>query len=360
MHTAIKWQNDISWRGFCQNVVRTIHFLNMPTSINDFSYELPVDRIAQTPVEPRDASKLLALDRVTGEIQHKEHFFEIVHELKAGDVLVFNSSKVFKARLMLGGFEVFVLKVREGEIEALVKGSKKLKVGAFLMNWIVLDKTEDGIVTLRTGKSASEMFAFCEEHGSVPTPPYVTTALEDANRYQTVYAKTTGSVAAPTAGLHFTEELMRRIREKGVQIEEVTLHVGIGTFRPVQTEHIEDHVMHSEYAEIDAGTVERILEAKRAGRRIIAVGTTTVRTLEGIVHVRGGLVPYADELNVFITPRFAFRIVDAMITNFHLPKSTLLVLVSAFAGRENVLRAYEEAIEREYRFFSFGDAMFIR
>jgi len=184
----------------------------MPTSINDFSYELPVDRIAQTPVEPRDASKLLVLDRVTGEMRHREHFFEVVEELRKGDVLVFNVSKVFKARLMIEGFEVFVLKVRDGEIDALIKGSRKLKVGSFLIvettRWVVLDKTDDGIVTLKTGKSASEMFAFCEENGSVPTPPYVTTELEDANRYQTVYAKTTGSVAAPTAGLHFTEELM--------------------------------------------------------------------------------------------------------------------------------------------------------
>ncbi len=352
----------------------------MPTPVTDFSYDLPEELIAQTPIEPRDSSRLLVLDRkpspckggVGGglSVQHRPHFSEIIDELRAGDVLVFNISKVFRARLMIDGFEVFVLKVRDGEIDALVKGSKKLR-GARreLGDFEVISKTDDGIVTLKTNRSSTEMFAFCESNGSVPTPPYVTTKLERDDRYQTVYAETTGSVAAPTAGLHFTPGLIEQIREKGVQIEHVTLHVGIGTFRPVQTEHIEDHTMHAEYVAIDAGTAHRISAAKLEGRRIIAVGTTTVRVLEGVASFshpeqREGspvkLGAFSGELNIFITPGFRFQIVDALITNFHLPKSTLLMLVSAFAGRENVLAAYQEAIDRGYRFFSFGDAMFIR
>lgn len=337
----------------------------MPTSVNDYFYDLPEDRIAQTPSEPRDASKLLVLDRKTGKVMHRDRFTEILDELQAGDVLVFNVSKVFKARLTIDGFEVFVLKVHDGEIEALVKGSRKLKFGSALGEFEVVSKTDDGIVMLKTGRPIAEMFAFCEANGSVPTPPYVTEKLERDDRYQTVYAKSTGSVAAPTAGLHFTPELLDRIRAKGVQIEEVTLHVGIGTFRPVQTENVEDHVMHAEYAEIDQATADRINQAKAKGRRIIAVGTTTVRVLEGVGCRKSGvgkevLTEFSGELNIFITPGFEFRVINGLITNFHLPKSTLLILVSAFAGRENVLAAYQEAIEKGYRFFSFGDAMFLR
>jgi S-adenosylmethionine:tRNA ribosyltransferase-isomerase len=336
------------------------HLPDMRTSVNEFDYFLPEERIAQTPIEPRDASRLLVLDRATGETAHRERFSEIVDELHAGDVLVFNVSKVFKARLMIDGFEVFVLKVRDGEIDALVKGSRKLGAGSMLGDLEVVSKTEDGIVTLKTDRLASDMFAFCEVNGSVPTPPYVTAKLEHDDRYQTVYAESVGSVAAPTAGLHFTPELIEKIRSKGVQIEHVTLHVGIGTFRPVQTEHIEDHTMHAEYVEIDADTAHRINAAKAEGRRIIAVGTTTVRVLEGVGSRQQELGAFSGELNIFITPGFRFHIVDAMITNFHLPKSTLLMLVSAFAGREHVLAAYREAIDRQYRFFSFGDAMLIR
>lgn len=342
----------------------------MPTPVTDFDYNLPERLIAQVPIEPRDASKLLVLDREPSPIHggvgggrgicHVPHFRDIVDELRAGDILVFNVSKVFKARLLIDGFEVFVLKVRDGEIDALVRGSRKLQSGSALGDFTVISKTNDGIVTMNTSRSAFDMFAFCEHRGSVPTPPYVTTALERDDRYQTVYAKSTGSVAAPTAGLHFTPELLHTIQSKGVQIEEVTLHVGIGTFRPVQTEMIEDHVMHAEYVEIDGATADRITAAKREGRRVIAVGTTTVRVLEGVAATRGALEAFAGELNMFITPGFKFRVIDGLITNFHLPKSTLLMLVSAFAGRENVLAAYQEAIERGYRFFSFGDAMFIR
>lgn len=332
----------------------------MPTLVTDFSYDLPEELIAQVPIEPRDFSRLLVLDRATGEIQHRERFAEIIDELNAGDVLVFNVSKVFKARLQIDGFEVFVLKVRDGEIDALVKPGRKAGIGFRIGDLEVVAKTDDGIVTLKTGRSAIEMFAFCESAGSVPTPPYVTTELADPARYQTVYAKSTGSVAAPTAGLHFTPELIEKARSKGVQIEEVTLHVGIGTFRPVQTDHIEDHVMHAEFVEIDEPTAQRIRLAKAEGRRVIAVGTTTVRVLEGVVFTIGELAAYSGEVNMFITPGFDFKIVDGLVTNFHLPKSTLLMLVSALAGREHILAAYREAIDRRYRFFSFGDATFIR
>lgn len=332
----------------------------MPTPVTDFSYDLPEELIAQVPIEPRDASRLLVLDRKTGEISHQSKFAAVLDELKSGDVLVFNSSKVFKARLFIDGHEVFVLKVRDGEIDALVKGSRKLPIGSALGSFEVLAKTDDGIVTLKTDLPAAVMFDRCNAEGEVPTPPYVSPNASTLDRYQTVYAKAVGSVAAPTAGLHFTPELIEQARSKGVQIEEVTLHVGIGTFRPVQADNIEDHTMHSEWVELDTGTTDRINRAKAEGRRIVAVGTTTVRVLEGIAAVRGQLEAHSDELNIFITPGFEFKVIDAMITNFHLPKSTLLMLVSAFAGRQNVLAAYQSAIEHRYRFFSFGDAMFIR
>lgn len=358
----------------------------MPTPVSDFFYNLPEELIAQVPIEPRDASRLLVLDRASGanpppfrggvggggSVRHLDRFSAILDELKSGDVLVFNSSKVFKARLFIDGHEVFVLKVRDGEIDALVKGSKKLG-GARreLGDFEVKSKTADGIVTFKTNLSAAEMFDRCNAEGEVPTPPYVSPNASTLDRYQTVYAKAVGSVAAPTAGLHFTPELIEQARSKGVQIEEVTLHVGIGTFRPVQSDNIEDHIMHSEWVDLDAGTADRINQAKSEGRRIIAVGTTTVRVLEGIASIQGRTHPpyegggrgevcaFTDELNIFITPGFGFKIIDGMITNFHLPKSTLLMLISAFAGREHVLAAYQEAIEHRYRFFSFGDAMFI-
>ena len=333
----------------------------MPTPVTDFSYDLPEELIAQIPIEPRDSSRLLVLDRHSGEITHRSQFSEIIDELNAGDVLVFNVSKVFNARLQIDGFEVFVLKVRDGEIDALVKGSKKLKdQGQKLGDFEIVSKADDGIVTLNSGRSALEMFEFCKNYGSIPTPPYVTTKLKDPDRYQTVYAKSIGSVAAPTAGLHFTPELIEQARLKGVQIEEVTLHVGMGTFRPVFADHIEDHVMHAEFVEIDETTANRIQSAKKEGRRIIAVGTTTVRVLEGVVATIGDLKGYTGEINMFITPGFEFKVIDGLITNFHLPRSTLLMLVSAFAGREHVLAAYSQAVEKRYRFFSFGDAMFIR
>lgn len=331
----------------------------MGTDISLFDYDLPSEYIAQTPVEPRDAAKLLTMDRVTGATDERV-FCNIVDLLRSDDVLVFNVSKVFKARIVQEGVEMFVLRMRAGEADVLLRPGKRFAVGdAVFGRFVVRAKQQDGIVTIATDMSADEMLAYCEAHGDVPTPPYVTAPLADAARYQTVYAKDVGSVAAPTAGLHFTDELLDRIRAKGVQVEEVTLHVGIGTFRPVQSYTLEDHVMHSEWVEVDDATATRIRDAKAVGRRVIAVGTTTVRVLEGVVAQRGVFEGFAGEVNIFITPGFQFQMVDGLITNFHLPKSTLLVLVSAFAGREHVLAAYEKAKQRGYRFFSFGDAMCI-
>ncbi len=330
----------------------------MGTDISLFDYDLPGRFIAQTPAEPRDSSRLLVMDRQTGALAHTT-FRAIEEELRPGDVLVFNVSKVFKARIVKDGVEMFVLRIRDHEADVLLRPGRKFKAGDAVFGFTILSKQPDGVVTVATGMSAHDMLAYCDAHGEVPTPPYVTARVDEA-RYQTVYATTTGSVAAPTAGLHFTPELLAAIRAKGVQVEAVTLHVGLGTFRPVQTKTLEEHTMHSEWVSLDAETAARIAAAKAEGRRVIAVGTTTVRVLEGVAATRGALEAYEGEMNIFITPGFAFRVIDGLVTNFHLPKSTLLVLVSAFAGREPVLAAYEEAKREGYRFFSFGDAMFIR
>ncbi|MFA5946193.1 MAG: tRNA preQ1(34) S-adenosylmethionine ribosyltransferase-isomerase QueA [Patescibacteria group bacterium] len=335
----------------------------MSTPIGLFSYDLPEHFIAQSSVEPRDHSKLMILDRITGEIRHTR-FDAILDELVAGDVLVFNTSKVFKARLLKEGVEVFILRIKDGEVEALIKPGRKFKPGDTISlyghDFLIATMLQLGIVTLRTNMTAPEMHAFCDEHGQIPTPPYVSSSIKDPSQYQTVYAKQVGSVAAPTAGFHFTEELLEKIKAKSVQIEHVILHVGIGTFRPVKTETLEEHEMHSEWVSLSSKTAERLNTAKREGRRVIAVGTTTTRVLEGIVATQGMLSGYEGEINIFITPGFEFKVIDGLITNFHLPKSTLLVLVSAFSTREHILHAYEEAKENGYRFFSFGDAMFIR
>jgi S-adenosylmethionine:tRNA ribosyltransferase-isomerase len=355
--------------------------LIMPTNISLFDYDLPESFIAQSSVEPRDHSKLMVIDRKTGAVEHKQ-FFNLIDELTAGDVLVFNTSKVLKARLLGRSpsfkegakgesvAELFVLRVRDGEIEALVKPGRKFPAGSIITvanhDFTVQEKRDDGVCILDTGMTAAEMLSFCDQHGDIPTPPYVEGSLKDESKYQTIYAKQVGSVAAPTAGFHFTPSLLEEIRMKGVQVEEVVLHVGIGTFRPVKTETLEEHEMHSEWVSLSSDTADRINAAKREGCRIIAVGTTTTRVLEGVAasekaglstpHLRA----YEGEINIFITPGFQFRVVDALITNFHLPKSTLLVLVSSFAGRERMLKAYEIAKVNGYRFFSFGDAMFIR
>lgn len=332
----------------------------MSTPISLFDYHLPPEQIAQAPMRPRDRSRLLVLDRGTGAMAHKR-FFEIADELRSGDVLVMNDTKVFKARLAAGTIEVFLLRGEGTRWSALLRPGRKVKVGDALdlggMVATVAAKNEDGTAELEMDRGFDEVLSFTDAHGSIPVPPYVDKAPEKLEDYQTVYAKETGSVAAPTAGFHFTPELIASLKETGVQFEFVTLHVGIGTFRPVKTETLEEHEMHREYVSIDAATAGRIWAAKREGCRVIAVGTTTVRALEGSGVPESG---FAGDVNLFITPGFDFKIIDGLITNFHLPKSTLLVLVSAFAGRDHVIAAYEEAVRLGYRFFSFGDAMFVR
>jgi S-adenosylmethionine:tRNA ribosyltransferase-isomerase len=350
----------------------------MATNIELFNYNLPESFIAQKSVAPRDHSKLMVLDRVSGNIDHRV-FYELVELLKAGDVLVFNTSKVFKARLVDGGVEMFVLKLTDGQIECLLKPGKKFPVDSILTmfgrEFRVVNKSNDGVVILETDMPLLDMMAFCDQNGQVPTPPYVKEASQIEKDYQTVYAKEVGSVAAPTAGFHFTAALLDKLQAKGVQIEYVVLHVGIGTFRPVQVDTLEEHIMHSEWVSVSTDVAERINAAKSEGRRVIAVGTTTTRVLEGVAshfaqiasHPETGgsiegaslLHAYEGNVNMFITPGYEFKVIDGLITNFHLPKSTLLVLVSAFAGREHVLAAYESAKQFDYRFFSFGDAMFI-
>lgn len=327
---------------------------------SDFDYILPPERIAQEPIKPRDHSKLLVLDRDTGEIQHR-HFYDLGEFLKPGDLLVVNESKVFKARLVgsIGAarVEIFLLHPQEHHWIALAKPGRKLDpdcVVTFIDDTTckIIAKHADGTVEIDFDRPANDVFAWADRIGEVPTPPYVEKPPADAQTtYQTVYAKTIGSVAAPTAGFHFTPELIEKLKAKGVRFATVTLHVGLGTFRPMKTETIEEHDMHSEWVNVPDETIKLVEETRRRGGRVIAVGTTTVRALESGVH--HGFTA------VFITPGYRFKFVDAMITNFHLPKSTLLVLVSAFAGRDHVLHAYDEAIKNNYRFYSFGDAMFI-
>lgn len=335
----------------------------MPTKIDLFDYDLPEHFIAQKSAEPRDHSKLMVLDRLTGQIQH-QHFYDLEDFLKAGDVLVFNTSKVFKARFVDGGVEMFVLRIFDQRAEVLLRPGKKFPPGSvvafFDRAFTVEHKQVDGVASVYTGLSIHDMLAFCDDHGTVPTPPYVKASHQLDGDYQTVYAKEVGSVAAPTAGFHFTEELLEKIKAKGVQIEYVVLHVGIGTFRPVQVDTLEEHTMHSEWVSLPADVANRVNTAKSEGRRIIAVGTTTTRVLEGVATLHDGkIVGYEGDVNMFITPGYQFKVIDGLITNFHLPKSTLLVLVSALAGRENILAAYEEAKKNNYRFFSFGDGMLI-
>lgn len=343
----------------------------------DFDYELPPELIAQTPVTPRHTSRLMVVERATGQITHRR-FYEIVEYLRPGDLLVANDSRVIPARIYghkvpTGGkVEVLLLaKQGEGLWEALTRG-KRLVPGTV----IALDAVE-GVPALtcrvvEVTEAGSRLLAFeesvepwLEKIGIIPLPPYIHVPLEDRERYQTVYARVDGSVAAPTAGLHFTPELMEQVRALGAEFAFVTLHIGLDTFRPVQEEEVEQHRIHTEWCSLPAETAERINAARREGRRIIAVGTTSVRVLETagkLAFERGtgeAVVPFAGATDLFIYPGFAFRIVDAMITNFHLPRSTLLMLVSAFAGRELILQAYQEAVRQRYRFYSFGDAMLI-
>lgn len=338
---------------------------------SDFDYDLPEELIAQHPAAQRDHSRLLVMDKHTGAIEHRV-FKDIVDYLHAGDVLVLNNTKVIPARIFgtkEGGtakIEVLLLKRDEtlpNTWEVLVHPGKRAKVGT------VIDFGEGRLkaeVIANTSAGRKVTFHFdgifeeiLEELGTMPLPPYIHEQLEDQNRYQTVYAKIDGSAAAPTAGLHFTPELLETLREKGVEIEEVLLHVGLGTFKPVSEEEIEDHEMHSEYFEISEETAARINRAKEEGRRIISVGTTSTRALESAASEDGKLLPGSGWTNIFIYPGYQWKIVDGLITNFHLPKSTLMMLVSALSERALILHAYEEAVAERYRFFSFGDAMFI-
>ena len=337
----------------------------------DFYFDLPEELIAQDPLEDRSGSRLLVLDKETGETEH--HIFrEIVNYLNPGDCLVINDTKVIPARLIgekegTGAkVEVLLLKRKENDIwETLVKPGRKMKPGARLVFGNGLLKAEViGVVEEGNRLIRFEYEGIFEEIldqlGQMPLPPYITHQLEDKNRYQTVYAKHSGSAAAPTAGLHFTPELLDEIKEKGVEIAHVTLHVGLGTFRPVKVENIEEHHMHSEFYRIEQSEADKINRAKEEGHRVICVGTTSCRTVESAADENGRLRECSGWTEIFIYPGYKFKVLDALITNFHLPESTLIMLVSALAGREHVLAAYEEAIRERYRFFSFGDAMFIR
>lgn len=337
---------------------------------SDYYYELPEELIAQDPLENRSSSRLMVLKKETGEISH-HHFYEVIDFLNPGDCLVLNNTKVIPARLYgikegTGAMiEILLLKRLEDRCyEILVKPGKKAKVGTVisfgngLLKGTIVDILEEGNRKIRFDYEGI-FEEILDRLGEMPLPPYIHNKLKDKSRYQTVYAKESGSAAAPTAGLHFTKELLDRIEEKGVRIVYVTLHVGLGTFRPVKEENILDHHMHSEYYQVSAEAADVINATKQAGNKVVCVGTTSVRTVESASREKNILLPGCDDTEIFIYPGYEFKIPDALITNFHLPESTLLMLVSAMAGRENVLHAYREAIKEKYRFFSFGDAMLI-
>lgn len=339
--------------------------------LSEFYYDLPKELIAQTPLADRDHSRMLVLDKHTGELEH--HIFSEIEEmLKPGDVLVLNDSKVIPARIYgvreeTGAVVEFLL-LRRRTLncwECLAGPGRKARPGDRFdfgegkMKGEVREIIEEGI-RLVNFTCKGDMLAVLDEIGNMPLPPYIVEKLADKNRYQTVYAKNPGSAAAPTAGLHFTKELLTRLAKKGVEIHYVTLHVGLGTFRPVKETTVEEHKMHTEYYEVSEETAAAVNRAKQEGRRVIAVGTTSCRTLESAAVEKGQIKAGSEDTGIFIYPGYEFKIIDALITNFHLPESTLVMLVSALAGREHILHAYEEAICEKYRFFSFGDAMFIR
>ena len=337
---------------------------------SDFFYDLPKELIAQTPVTPRDSSRLLVLGRNTGEIQHR-HFYDIIDYLDEGDLIVANDSRVLPARIYgvkdeTGARVEFLLlkQISGNRWETLCKPGRKAREGTRfvfgdgLLKATVAEVRDDGnrIVDFDCDES---FFAVLDKIGQMPLPPYITAELNDKERYQTVYSHELGSAAAPTAGLHFTEELMDKIRAKGVNIAYVTLHVGLGTFRPVKVDDVTKHKMHSEHYEIPAETAELINRTKRNGKRVIAIGTTSCRTLESVAARYGEIKPCEGFTDIFIYPGFEFKVLDGLVTNFHLPESTLIMLVSAFAGYDNIMNAYKTAVEEKYRFFSFGDAMMI-
>lgn len=339
--------------------------------LEEFNYHLPEELIAQTPLENRSDSRLLVLDKATGEVKH-HHFYDIVDMLDSNDVLVLNDTKVLPSRIYgekeetKAWIEVLLLKEVEPNIwETLTRPAKRVKLGTV----ISFNNGKLKAKCIKVGENGERTFEMIydgifleilEEIGMMPLPPYIHEKLEDGTRYQTVYAKEYGSAAAPTAGLHFTKELLDKLKAKGVTICYITLHVGLGTFRPVSVDTIEDHHMHSETYHMDEQTADILNQAKLNNKRIISVGTTSTRTLESIYNKYGKFVKCQEDTNIFIYPPYKFKAIDALITNFHLPKSTLLMLVSALAGKENIMKAYEIAVKEKYRFFSFGDAMFIK
>ena len=338
---------------------------------SDFYFDLPEELIAQDPLEDRSSSRLLVLDKNTGDVEHHT-FRDILDYLNEGDCLVINNTKVIPARLMGeregtgASIEVLLLKRKENDVwETLVKPGKKARIGTKinfgngLLIGEVIDIVEEGnrLIQFHYDGIFEEIL---DQLGQMPLPPYITHQLQDKNRYQTVYAKHDGSAAAPTAGLHFTPELLEAVKAKGVEIAEVTLHVGLGTFRPVKEDNLLNHHMHSEFYNIEQSEADKINKAKAEGKRVISVGTTSTRTLESAADEKGMLKACSGWTEIFIYPGYQFKVIDALITNFHLPESTLVMLVSALAGREHVLAAYAQAVEEKYRFFSFGDAMFIQ
>ena len=336
---------------------------------SDFYFDLPEELIAQTPLERRDSSRLLHLDKTTGELEHR-HFYDLLDYLREGDCMVFNDSRVLPARLIGarptgGSVELVLLRdLGEGRWECLSRPGRKTRPGTEIL--FGNGELKATVESVAEGGNRIVRFDYegiflevLERLGKMPLPPYIKEELQDSERYQTVYSREIGSAAAPTAGLHFTKELMEKIAAKGVKLCYVTLHVGLGTFRPVKAEEIEDHEMHSEFCIIPEETARIVSETKKKGGRVIAVGTTSCRTLESFAQTDGSLPATSGWTNIFIYPGYTFKCVDALVTNFHLPESTLIMLVSALAGREHVLHAYEEAVKERYRFFSFGDAMFI-
>lgn len=336
----------------------------------DFNYYLPEELIAQTPLENRDESRLMVLDKTTGEVSHR-HFYDIIDYLEEGDVLVLNDTKVLPARLhgtkeTTGShIEILMLKELENDSwECLARPAKRISVGDTVDFGGILKATciqvkEEGIRVFKLSYQGI-LYEILDKLGEMPLPPYIHEKLKDKDRYQTVYAKEVGSAAAPTAGLHFTTDLLDKIAKKGIKIEYITLHVGLGTFRPVTSENVLDHQMHSEYYIMSKKTAEVLNEAKKNGNMIVSVGTTSTRTLETVINLYGEFKECSGWTNIFIYPGYKFKAIDYLITNFHLPKSTLVMLVSALAGRENILNAYNIAVKERYRFFSFGDAMLIK
>ena len=338
--------------------------------VKDFYYDLPEELIAQDPLEKRSNSRLMVLDKKSGDVTHR-HFYDIKDYLRPGDCLVINNTRVIPARLIgereeTGGkVELLLLKRKSDDVwETLVKPGKKARIGSRLtfgnglLKAEVIDIVEEGNRLVRF-EYQGIFEEILDQLGQMPLPPYITHQLQDKNRYQTVYAKYDGSAAAPTAGLHFTKELLQEIKDMGVSIAEVTLHVGLGTFRPVKVENVLDHHMHSEFFQISQEAADMINETKRHGHRVIAVGTTSTRTLESAADENGFLREKSGWTEIFIYPGYQFKVIDGLITNFHLPESTLVMLVSALAGRDHIMEAYRQAVEQKYRFFSFGDAMLI-